>query len=197
MIHFQETMLQMTTKFLSSQQAVMLCYLQSVPNSEEKISLGQVSTTFLSPWPTPPAEELPDTETKPEPETKTETETERTIIVLPAQIFKEPGHDALTKSIEEFDGPQDTDALIASLLEIVSERTGYPVEMLDPNLDLETDLGIDSIKRIEILNKFQNVLMPERKALLESSIEELAGARTLNQIIEWIVKPTKKLSVDD
>ena len=31
------------------------------------------------------------------------------------------------------------------LLALVSERTGYPVAMLDVSLDLEADLGIDSI----------------------------------------------------
>jgi acyl carrier protein len=38
----------------------------------------------------------------------------------------------------------------ARLLAIVGERTGYPAEMLDLDADLESDLGIDSIKRVEI-----------------------------------------------
>ena len=37
------------------------------------------------------------------------------------------------------------------MLQIVAEKTGYPVDMLNPGLDLEGDLGIDSIKRVEIL----------------------------------------------
>ncbi len=36
---------------------------------------------------------------------------------------------------------------------MVSERTGYPLDMLDPDLDLEADLSIDSIKRTEILGE--------------------------------------------
>ncbi len=36
------------------------------------------------------------------------------------------------------------------LLAVVSERTGYPAEMLGLDADLEGDLGIDSIKRVEI-----------------------------------------------
>lgn len=78
--------------------------------------------------------------------------------------------------------------LIAALLELVSERTGYPIDMIEPSLDLESDLGIDSIKRIEILNKFQGMLPATRRAEIESSLEELAGARTVNQIIESIQK---------
>jgi acyl transferase domain-containing protein len=36
------------------------------------------------------------------------------------------------------------------VLAVVSEKTGYPVNVLDVNMELEADLGIDSIKRVEI-----------------------------------------------
>ena len=45
----------------------------------------------------------------------------------------------------------DRDALLARLLDLLSERTGYPKESLSIDLDLEADLGVDSIKRFEIL----------------------------------------------
>ncbi|GIT73350.1 MAG: hypothetical protein Ct9H300mP28_31640 [Pseudomonadota bacterium] len=38
---------------------------------------------------------------------------------------------------------------------IVSEKTGYPQQMLEPEMDMESDLGIDSIKRVEILGTAQ------------------------------------------
>ena len=41
--------------------------------------------------------------------------------------------------------------LQAQLLSVVAERTGYPPEMLGLDQDLEAELGIDSIKRVEIL----------------------------------------------
>lgn len=47
------------------------------------------------------------------------------------------------------------DALADIIREIISEKTGYPVEMLDLDLQLDTDLGIDSIKRVEILSSIQ------------------------------------------
>jgi len=37
------------------------------------------------------------------------------------------------------------------VIEVVSEKTGYPVDMLDLDLDLEADLGIDTAKLDEIL----------------------------------------------
>ena len=76
--------------------------------------------------------------------------------------------------------------MINSLVEIVAERTGYPVDMIDPTLDLEADLGIDSIKRVEILNKFRRLLPESTQQKLESGIEELAGTRTLQGIIDWL-----------
>ena len=40
--------------------------------------------------------------------------------------------------------------------QIVSEKTGYPVETLELDMDMEADLGIDSIKRVEILGAMQS-----------------------------------------
>jgi len=42
-----------------------------------------------------------------------------------------------------------TDAVAAKVLAIVAEKTGYPSEMLDPELDLEADLGVDTVKQAE------------------------------------------------
>ncbi|MFC8103401.1 SDR family oxidoreductase [Streptomyces sp. NPDC057363] len=44
------------------------------------------------------------------------------------------------------------DRLEELLLSVVAERTGYPVSMLNADMELATDLGIDSIKRVEILS---------------------------------------------
>ncbi|MFZ0312977.1 MAG: SDR family NAD(P)-dependent oxidoreductase [Candidatus Korobacteraceae bacterium] len=47
--------------------------------------------------------------------------------------------------------PAATDeAIQARVLEIVAEKTGYPQEMLDLDLDLEADLGIDTVKQAEM-----------------------------------------------
>ena len=54
--------------------------------------------------------------------------------------------------------PMSRDALLARLLDLVSDRTGYPKEALSIDLDLEADLGIDSIKRVEILGSLAETL---------------------------------------
>ena len=43
-----------------------------------------------------------------------------------------------------------TDDVMTAVLAIVAEQTGYPADMLDPDLDLEADLGIDTVKQAEM-----------------------------------------------
>ncbi len=42
------------------------------------------------------------------------------------------------------------DSIKDKVLEIVAEKTGYPKDMLDLDLDLEADLGIDTVKQAEM-----------------------------------------------
>jgi acyl transferase domain-containing protein/NAD(P)-dependent dehydrogenase (short-subunit alcohol dehydrogenase family) len=42
------------------------------------------------------------------------------------------------------------ESITETVLEIVAEKTGYPKEMLDMDLDLEADLGIDTVKQAEM-----------------------------------------------
>ncbi|HEX5944819.1 MAG TPA: beta-ketoacyl synthase N-terminal-like domain-containing protein, partial [Acidimicrobiales bacterium] len=52
----------------------------------------------------------------------------------------------------------DASTLLAQLTAIVSARTGYPEDMLGPDLDVEADLSIDSIKRLEILGELADAI---------------------------------------
>ncbi len=42
------------------------------------------------------------------------------------------------------------DAVTSQIVQIVSEMTGYPAELLDLDLDLEADLGVDTVKQAEV-----------------------------------------------
>ncbi|HUM01638.1 MAG TPA: SDR family NAD(P)-dependent oxidoreductase, partial [Thermoanaerobaculia bacterium] len=42
-----------------------------------------------------------------------------------------------------------TDEVVTKVLAIVAEKTGYPPEMLELDLDLEADLGVDTVKQAE------------------------------------------------
>jgi len=73
----------------------------------------------------------------------------------------------------------DNGRIQSAILEVVSAQTGYPVEMLKLDMDMESDLGIDSIKRVAILSEVQEKLpdAPQVKA------EQLGTMRTLRQVI--------------
>ncbi|MHB1555978.1 MAG: SDR family NAD(P)-dependent oxidoreductase, partial [Isosphaeraceae bacterium] len=79
----------------------------------------------------------------------------------------------------------DRETLTARLLEIVRDRTGYPIETLGLELDIEADLGIDSIKRVEILGKLRDEF-PEAGGPSDSTelMDTLARARSLGAIVD-------------
>jgi acyl transferase domain-containing protein/phosphopantetheinyl transferase len=66
------------------------------------------------------------------------------------------------------------------LLDLVAERTGYPVETVGLDLSLEADLGIDSIKRVEILG----VALRQLGLSSRVNLDELTRLKTLGEIIE-------------
>ncbi|MGI5451751.1 SDR family NAD(P)-dependent oxidoreductase [Streptomyces sp. CA-249302] len=84
--------------------------------------------------------------------------------------------------------PAGTDVL-GLVLEIISDRTGYPVDMIEPDLDLEADLSVDSIKRAEIageLAKRLGVGGGEVTVLDDAELEDLAKARTAASVTDWL-----------
>jgi len=76
------------------------------------------------------------------------------------------------------------EAIQERLLGLVSERTGYPPDMLALDADLEGDLGIDSIKRVEIAGSFTQSLPEEDRGAVD--MEELTASRTLRAVIDTL-----------
>ncbi|SLM29156.1 Putative amino-acid acetyltransferase (fragment) [Desulfamplus magnetovallimortis] len=72
--------------------------------------------------------------------------------------------------------------VMALLMETISNLTGFPVEMLTSDMDLESDLGIDSIKRVEILSSLEQKI-PEAGII---SPDDLGSLKTLEQIAKKI-----------
>jgi acyl transferase domain-containing protein/short-subunit dehydrogenase len=82
----------------------------------------------------------------------------------------------------------DRDSLLAQLLDLVSERTGYPKEALSIDLDLEADLGVDSIKRVEVLGALAESIeagADGKQPNLE--MEKLSAIKTLRGIADYVV----------
>lgn len=76
------------------------------------------------------------------------------------------------------------ESLQALMLQVVASRTGYPEEMLGLGMDLEADLGVDSIKRVEILS----AVMERAPGLPEVNTAKMASMRTLAEIVAYLAK---------
>jgi malonyl CoA-acyl carrier protein transacylase len=75
--------------------------------------------------------------------------------VIPRDL-RQPGPEESTVAGGSFGAgqtgaPQDdkADAVVQKVLAIVAEKTGYPPDMLEMDLDLEADLGVDTVKQAE------------------------------------------------
>ncbi|MRH88307.1 acyltransferase domain-containing protein [Nocardia sp. SYP-A9097] len=112
-------------------------------------------------------------------------------------------------------GAPSGDVLRRALREVVADKTGYPVEMVDPTMDLEADLGVDSIKRVQVIGALQErfpelpVLGPEQLGTLrtlDQIVGELAGgdvhpkaeaaAQTPRHVVELVELPPVDIAVD-
>ena len=72
------------------------------------------------------------------------------------------------------------------VINVISERTGYPTEMLDINQDIEADLGIDSIKRVEILSSIQSILFENNSSLIQDNMEEMTQLKSVSSLVAMI-----------
>ena len=71
------------------------------------------------------------------------------------------------------------------ILAIIAEETGYPQEMLKLDMEMEADLGIDSIKRVEIFSAIKGKIpnLPELDPM------QLAALKTLGQLKDYLENP--------
>ncbi len=81
--------------------------------------------------------------------------------------------------------------LRALFISIVAEKTGYAESLLGLEMDLEADLGIDSIKRVEILAAMRDRV----PALPDVNPTEIASLRTLGAVDEFLRRSLEAASV--
>jgi acyl transferase domain-containing protein/NAD(P)-dependent dehydrogenase (short-subunit alcohol dehydrogenase family)/NAD(P)H-dependent flavin oxidoreductase YrpB (nitropropane dioxygenase family) len=175
MMQFQHLM----DQFLETQRDVMLTYLQGAPDRTAQAGETQpwkttldVQAPPLTPWDIQP--EAPD-------------------VHHPTPILQvsQPVSDPMVASASE-DLSAETSAalggrelLTQQLLQLLSEHTGYPADMLDLDVDIEADLGIDSIKRIEVLGALQRLCMSPGCKVGQDAMEQLTGIKSLRGIVDW------------
>jgi NAD(P)-dependent dehydrogenase (short-subunit alcohol dehydrogenase family)/acyl carrier protein len=76
--------------------------------------------------------------------------------------------------------------IAGAVLRIASVRTGYPADMLSLDADLEADLGIDSIKRVEIIGELRRSLPEAEQQLVRAVVDQLTASRSLQQIVDRV-----------
>jgi acyl transferase domain-containing protein/NAD(P)H-dependent flavin oxidoreductase YrpB (nitropropane dioxygenase family) len=82
------------------------------------------------------------------------------------------------------DGPPAGADVGAVVTEVLCRSTGYPPDMVEPDLDLETQLSVDSIKRTEIAGLLiQRLGSPPA---LAGAVDELTRLRTVEAITAWL-----------
>ncbi|MDB1088787.1 SDR family oxidoreductase [Streptomyces sp. ACA25] len=76
--------------------------------------------------------------------------------------------------------PLSASELEELLLSVVARLTGYPTAMLNIDMELEADLGVDSIKRVEILSAVRRQVGD----MATGDAGQLGKLRTLREIVE-------------
>ncbi|MCB0160693.1 MAG: beta-ketoacyl synthase, partial [Caldilineaceae bacterium] len=77
--------------------------------------------------------------------------------------------------------PPPTDAITPRVLGVVAEKTGYPQDMLDPELDMEADLGIDTVKQAETFAAIREAFdIPAQEGL------SLRDYPTLGHVVDFV-----------
>ena len=144
---YQKTM----RKFLDSQDQVFSALAGAQPPSPSVVQQGAPARPLPAPtplpapssvpppmaappvaMPSPPLQAVPHSPDSQVSTTPTQSSTSQPAAALPTAFSSEQ-------------------AMQAFITEVLVERTGYPAELLELNAHLESDLGIDSIKQVEVL----------------------------------------------
>jgi len=101
------------------------------------------------------------------------------VVDAQGEVFEAPGSGVVEETLDG--AGVDMDAVCTALREAFAERTGYPLELIEADLDLEADLGIDSVKRVEVVGHVGEVLGVDVKEL------DFSQALSVSDIAEVLV----------
>ncbi len=96
------------------------------------------------------------------------------------------GLNGSAKSKEKAPAELSREKLTDMLLAIVEEKTGYPRDMVGLDQSLESDLGIDSIKRIEVVGAMLQALPERYREALSASRSKLNTQATLEGMLSMM-----------
>lgn len=198
MAEFQRLM----SRFLETQQKVMMAYLQT-SNAEATTAECSASPRVDDDLKWTVANQSPQPFAQPPtaPYTKPSSVLSADKVVdgraKAEEALRSPGGADDSLSVRELQSPSEHENLVNALLGIVTERTGYPAEMLDLDVELEAELGIDSIKHVEILGILQQSLAPAYQRKAQERMERLVRTKTLRGILNILTESEKTGEASD
>ncbi len=198
LLETQQAQSQVLVRFLETQERIMQCCKECVP-AEASAPAAAVSRPqgasanpaglTLAPRirPAPAAARPPvavpavaaaaPPERRPAPPLPASTPVDRAGVARPA----------MSATVPATDEAPSTNQFRKDLLDVVSTRTGYPVDALDETLALESALGIDSIKTVEIfsnLKAYHPYFLAEGQEE-EELLAEFSKFKTLRDIVHF------------
>lgn len=78
------------------------------------------------------------------------------------------------------------DQVLPALIKVIAEETGYPEDSITDDMNLESDLGIDSIKTVEILSRVSEQYGINWEDLDEEQTAKLMDIKTVKEVSEFI-----------
>lgn len=168
----------MMTEFLRVQESVMRAYLQS-GGASLPASMPQMpaATPVLQPAPQPVAQPMPQSVAAP---VSVPIEAPAPVVEAPAAPEPAPAPTAAPAAAMS---REDT---LTAFVEIVADKTGYPADALDPDQALEADLGVDSIKRMEILSTMQKSLPENLAQAMRGDMDAISQLATMREIVDYV-----------
>ena len=102
---------------------------------------------------------------------------------LDSRLQGTPGSvSSISTSGSSISSPQNSE-ITKTIINLISEKTGYPTDMIEPDMELEEDLGIDTVKQAEIFG----ILRSKWDLPREEGIR-IQDYSTVTKITEYISK---------
>ena len=185
-------------QFLQSQENVMMAFLGAAPQQPTRRAplmrtarpiAAPVALTAPQPVvaPAPIAAATPIAMPEPQPVPQPQAVPQPVAVEVPAAApAPVPAPAPAPAPVAEAPAPAAALDVSALLLSIVEDRTGYPKDMLGLDLNMEADLGIDSIKRVEIVGALIKALPEPQQATAGEIGEDLNSQKSLRGIIDTL-----------
>ncbi len=186
-------------QFLDTQERIMSMYLGGVPAGRRQ-GMRPARTVQKHPYTKNPEQDIMEKAPRVHQEiqpAKTTLESETPIAENSQALKPDPQSNPETGSAhgqapqektagETPDDVIDRSKMTGILLDIVEDKTGYPKDMIGMDQNLEADLGIDSIKRVEIVGAMMKTLPSGYGEKMGDDLSDLNTQSTLNGMLDLL-----------